>query len=367
MKKSLWHREAPGEGRHYFLPKEVYYKYDEKEKIVSRLSEGINEFLHISPAIRITTDSNYSDSERLHLEIPYEFDKQRLLDNISDLIYRSLMGYYIGADPKTNHFGISNWLLEGNVNSFLNRELERILSKVRSREDMMGRVVKDDLYEISSGHKSGENYFVDILKEGMDITVGYSFHLFGNKTNSARCFIPLDCGLEVIDQVYYNLDNMLTQIFSVYDELNPADYLKISNTLIFKETVEIMKRSKKKEHTRKKLLNGLVFPSVLTEAEPQLYGKLIGDGFYDTLGHVDDPRIKESSDRSRILFNDFMLKTAEITANSVENFNRITLGAPSGSSVVPQGKSEVREKVAVGRSSQKRSREIKRDDGLQEL
>ena len=318
MQKSEWHRDLPGPGRQYMMPRYVYSKYDDVENIVQRIDEMLREFVHIEPAVRMTTDSKYADSERLIMAIPYDSHYEEVLHKFSEMIYQSLIGYYFSADPKTNHFGVTNYLLEGNFNNLLVREMEKFISQFQKREDIAGRAVRDMELVYESETAAGENFLKEVLVQGMDITLGFRITIFGRQVHSNTVFIPIDVGLSVIDQIYYNLEQVLMQNFSSYDEQNDADYLKISNTLIFKEVVSLLKRAKNKEATRKKLLNDLKFPTSLTDDMSHLYGRLIGDVVYDTLNHVSSDRVRAARDRSRDLYNAFMIKATEITNNAVD-------------------------------------------------
>lgn len=318
MQKSEWHRQIAGPGRQYMMPRYVYSKYDDAENIVQRIDEMLREFIHIEPAIRIIVDSPYAESERVMLAIPYESHYDEVIHRLAEMVYQSLIGYYFNADPKTNHFGISNYVLEGNFNSLLVRELEKFMTQFQRREDIAGRAVRDIEMVYESETAAGENFLKEVLIDGLDITLGFRMTIFGRQVHSNTIFIPIDVGLSVIDQVYYNLEQVIMQNFATYDEQNDTDYLKMSNTLIYKEVVSLLKRSKNKEVTRKKLLNDLKFPTSLTDDMSHLYGRLIGDTLYDTLNHVNEDRVRAARDRSRDLYNAFMIKATEITNNAVD-------------------------------------------------
>ncbi|KAK3608904.1 hypothetical protein CHS0354_006945 [Potamilus streckersoni] len=334
MQYSEWHKYDYSKGRQYSNHKNIYSKYDEKELIKDRICEALKEIVRIESAVRITTDTHLSDSERLIISIPYECDYEKMIRNFSDVLYHSFLAYYFQAEPKTNHFGISNTILEGHLNSFLIREAENIFSQFKYRDDMSGRFLKEVNFAKTNVKDPGDNYMKDTLMRGVDITLGYRAVMFGNKVNGNSLFIPVPDGYDVIAQVYYNLEHLIHQNFAIYDELNDRDYLKVSDTLIFKELVSIMKRAKQKENLRKKILNNVRFPTFLTENPNYLYGALAGDLIYDTLNHVDDPVIREASDRSRELFNTYFIRTTEITQSTID-INNLKLNT-TGTSYIPE-------------------------------
>ncbi len=110
------------------LGKDPYIKYDDKDVIIASIIEGLKQFIHADTSVRLTMDSTKSDAERAILAIPFESDQDIILLNFAKIIYQSLMGYYISAAPKTTHFGIANMLLEGNTNSLLRREMEKLIA-----------------------------------------------------------------------------------------------------------------------------------------------------------------------------------------------------------------------------------------------
>ena len=117
MTESIWQKEECSPGRSYMLGKDPYIKYEDQETIISTIVEGLREFIHAEPAVRLTLDSPISDSERAVLAIPFETDQDVILLNFAKVLYQSLMGYYFSAVPQSTHFGITNMLFEGNVNS----------------------------------------------------------------------------------------------------------------------------------------------------------------------------------------------------------------------------------------------------------
>ena len=302
MTDSIWHKEECGPGRSYMLGKDPYIKYDDKDVIIASIVEGLRQFIHAEPAVRLTMDSTKSDAERAVLAIPFESDQDIILLNFAKIIYQSLMGYYISAAPKTTHFGIANLLLEGNSNSLLRREMEKLIAQFQFRSDMAGRLIQNiTLVGKQPVPEAGDTFLIDTIKEALDIHVGYRINATGENVNCSQIFLPLQTGSEIINQVYFNIEKILHHNFIAYDETSEG-YLKISDTLIFKDLCGLLKRSKDKELTRNKILNDLQFDAITkrdSEEERQL---LIGDKLYDMLNNIQDTKLKEATDRSRDLY-----------------------------------------------------------------
>ncbi len=93
MSDSIWQQESCSPGRSYMLGKDPYIKYDDEEAIVSRIVEGLREFVHAEPAVRLTVDTHLSNAERAVLAIPFESDQEVILYNFAHIVYQSLMGY----------------------------------------------------------------------------------------------------------------------------------------------------------------------------------------------------------------------------------------------------------------------------------
>ena len=318
MEYSAWHRYDYSLGRQFYNHKDIYIKHDQSEVIKDRICEIIKEIILIESAVRITTDTTQCESERVIIAVPYEPPAEKIIRNFSDLLLTNFMAYYHNGNHKTEHFGIANEVLEGRLNTFAIREIEKLFDQTKDRNDIAGKWLRDANFPKTNVKSPGDNYMRSVLIEGVDITLGYRIVLYGNKVHSKSMFIPIPDGADVIEQIYYNIEHIIHHNFVTYDENNPRDYLKVTDTLIFKELVGLMKRAKDKEIVRKKILNNTKFKTILNDDSSALYGKLVGDTVYDTLNHVDDPVIREASDRSRELFNSFMIRSTEITQNTID-------------------------------------------------
>ena len=342
MGASPWHRESCSDGRNYMLAANVYTRYEDEKAIIGQTKGLLPKYLMVETAIRITLDTPLANPEKVTIAIPFEPPSDALLDNIASLMTKSMVGYYLSADPRSTHYGMSNLVMEGNDNSLVRRELEKLLNKFETREDIAGRCLKNIRFVATNApEKVGENSFFDTVNEGMDIHIGYRLSTVGKNVENKTSFLPISAGKEIIDQVYYNLEQVLHHNFATYDE-NADGALKITDTLIFKEIAAIINRAKNKTNTRKKLLNNVQFTTVFTEDPKLLYGSLAGDHIYDPLNRVYEETIKEASDRSRELFVSCMLRATEITSASAD-LSKIGLVEKT---VVPGRPEEVSEPAA---------------------
>ena len=327
MSESIWQHESCSPGRDYMLGKDPYIRYDDEKAIVSGIVEGLREFIHAEPAVRLTLDTSLSNPERAILAVPFESDQEVILSNLAHIIYQSLIGYYISAVPKTSHYGISNLLLEGNYNSLLKREIEKLISQFQSRSDMAGRLLRNvGLVGKYPVQKPGKTFLSETIKNGLDIHVGYRVYATGKNVNCSQIFIPLQAGHELIDLIYYNIERILHHGFVTYDETGDY-YLNITETLVFRDLAELLKRSKDKELTRNKILNNLQFNTIIKTDPDSTAIPRIGDRLYDVLNHIQDTKLREATDRSRDLY------VASLTGN--ENLVHEQLRFSEVSSALP--------------------------------
>ncbi|MBU2512492.1 hypothetical protein KJ966_14245 [bacterium] len=319
MTETTWQKEECSPGRDYMLGRNPYVKYDDHEAIITTIVDGLRKFIHAEPAVRLTLDAENSDAERAILAIPFESDQESILLNFARIIYQSTMGYYISASPRTSHFGISNLLLEGNHNSLLRREMEKLIAQFQSRDDMAGRLIQNvTLVGKHAVPEPGETFLSETIRKGLDIHVGYRIHATGGNVNCSQIFLPIQTGSEIINQIYYNIERILHHSFVSYDE-NGESYLKITDTLIFKDLCELLKRSKTKELTRNKILNNLQFDTITKQESEEEKKLIIGDRLYDMLNHIQDTKLKEATDRSRDLYTASMKSMAGISRVRIEH------------------------------------------------
>ncbi|MDH5559889.1 MAG: hypothetical protein OEY59_03450 [Deltaproteobacteria bacterium] len=346
MAPSIWHRESCGPGREYMLGKDIHTKYENEEQIVSTILEGLREFVKSEPAVRISLDTPKSNSERAILAIPLAADEDTILLNFAILFYHTLMGYYFSGDPKSSHFGITNLLIEGKMNSLLRRELEKLFYQFQTRPDMAGRLLKNvKLVPKKAVPKPGKSIMIETIRAGIDIHVGYRIHALGDNINHGQIFIPMVVGEEIIEQIYFNLEQMLHVNFVTYDETGDG-YLTLSDTLIFRELENILVRARDKVNTRKKVLNNIQFNTIFTKNPELEHGIPLGDDFYDQINNIQDEKIKAASESSNRLYASYLLKTTAISLKGVKTDYVLEDVETDKSASKPKKKAELTEEGA---------------------
>ncbi|MDT8445287.1 MAG: hypothetical protein RRB13_00155 [bacterium] len=340
MSDCAWHVESCGTGRQYMLGSEAAeIRFSDEEAVIDQIEANIRPFLFAEPAIRLVLDTPLANPERVVLSIPCLSDENKIIRNFAKSIYTSIMGYYYSADPKSSHFGIANTILSGQGNSLLMREMERHFAQGQTRPDMAARVLDGVVLSTENQVPTpGRNYLDETLAKGLNIYVGYRIHAQGETINHAQMFLPLDSGQEIIDLVYYNLEQILNQNFLAYDE-SGSQYLEINESLVFKELGSILERSRLKENTRKKILNNIQFNTVFTKDPRKAIGEQVGDSLYDALNKVQDERLKAATEVSSSLYAAVMVKSTEMT-----HMNNPDLGEFKGS--INFNKSESKPKAA---------------------
>ena len=351
-----FHRDFCSVGRDYFLAKDIYTRYNEADKIKTLIKENICEYIVINSAVRITLDSDEIESDRVITAVPFVANVDSILNNIVELIYANIKSYYITADNKINHYGIANTIMEGFNSSGLRRELELVCHSISNRRDIGGRVISKVNFENINFIKPKDFLFSTTIQEKLDIQLGYRFTLYGERINSQNFFIPILMDNGVLQQIYTNLEIMLHQQFVTYDETTDQGYLKITDNLILKEILNLLRRAKNKENTRKKLIQGIKFATTLTNDPVKRYGELAGDIIYDTINQVDNVELMNASDRSRAMYDTYAFRSAwetEQFSNSqfLEEFDDIIL--TRGNQSIPSTGVKTAETKSIDKTTEK--------------
>ena len=305
-----FHRDFCSIGRNYFLAKDIHIRYNEAEKIKKLIKENIREYILIDSAVRITLDSEEIEPERIITAVPFVANVDDILGNIVDLIYANLKSYYIAADNKIHHYGISNTIMEGFNSSGLRRELELICHSVSKRQDIGGRIISKVNFDNVNFIKPKDSLFSTTVQEKIDIQLGYRIILYGERINSQNFFLPILMDNGVLQQIYTNIEIMLQQYFVTYDDLADRGYLRLSDSLILKEMQALIQKAKNKENIRKKLIQGVKFATMLTNDPVKRYGEISGDTVYDTINKIDNGALMDASDRSKALYDTYAFRSA---------------------------------------------------------
>ena len=350
MTETIWHRETCGPGRDYMLGHQPQVRYENRDAIIKLILDEITQYLLVEPAIRLVLDSPKANAERVILSIPAHSDSSLIMLNFATEIYNALQGYYLSADPRSSHFGISELVFDGKMNNFVKREMERIFEQIRIRPDIAGRVLKGVHLEPEKPvPAAGINYLSDTIKKALNIYVGYRFHAHGEGVNHTQIFLPLASGTDIVELVYYNLEQVLNQNFLAYDEAGDS-YLKITETLVYKELESVIQRAKLKENTRKKITNNIQFNLLFSDDPRSEFGAQVGDALYDMINKVADEKVKEATRLSSELYATVSLKNQEIVAmNQPVISGRLKEGikVPAKKEKAPKDKDKDTEKVPV--------------------
>jgi hypothetical protein len=306
MSESIWQRSDCSPGRAYMLGTDPYVKFDDQETIIEAIKENLRGFLNIKSAVRLTLDTELSNPERAILAVPFQSGDEQILTNFAQLLYQSVLGYYISAEPRSSHFGIANLLLEGKLNSLYKRETEKLLGQLQDRPDMAGRLLSNvEMTSTVPVPKPGDIFLSETIKKGLDIHVGFRIFIAGSDINYTNIFLPIEGGRDIIDHVYYNLEQILHHNFITYDETG-AGYLSISETLIFKDLEATLQRAKSKEITRNKILNNLQFNTIEKKKIAPELEMLDGDSLHDLLNQIQDTKLQKASEQSRELYASYL-------------------------------------------------------------
>ena len=330
MTQSVWHREKCGPGREYILGHETSNKehFKPEAEVIKSILDDIQGYLVVEPAIRLSLDSPQVNPERVILALPADGAKQQVLENFAAELYHSINGYYLGADPKSTHFGISHLIFEGKVNNFIKREAEKLFSKIATRADLAARVLENaELNTNINVGEPGANHLTDTVKKALNIYVGYRLYLHGDGVNKTQMFLPLEGGDNIIDLVYSNLEQILNQNFLSYDE-SGANYLHITEGLVYKELECLLQRSKDKENTRKKILTNIEYNLVFSSDPRAEFGDHAGDHLYDSINKVDDETLKESAKLSSELYASVITKSSESLSLGIKEGKGTKVPAP---------------------------------------
>ncbi len=268
--------------------------YDKKEETIALLTEYLRSILQIEPAVQLSLVTPLCNAERSILAIPFELDRDSVLRGFAQELCQRLSVFRFPIDPKTSLPASADPTLEDRAVSVLRRETEELLLFFRSWPDTPGEHFKNvpitGRYEVP---KPGKGVLSKTIRKGLDIRVGYRIVSRGGDTNRFCLFFPLKTGKKIIDYVYYNIANILHHNFIAYDESSDS-YLTITEPLVFKEIETLLRRSKKKEVTRRRMLDGLQYNTMFA-SKPQIDPVSAHDSLYDPINQIQNESMVERS------------------------------------------------------------------------
>jgi hypothetical protein len=320
---SPFHLPKHGPGRFYYCPPDMVVKYWEVNSIVEAIAGHLKNFLRLDASVRMLTDGPLSIATSTVIALPFEGDNDRIYYNLAKLIYDQLWGYYIGSDPKGTHHGLTNLVFEGNETSLIRREAEKFLALMSYRTDLAARVMLGYTMQCDVPPINRDTYMRDAVHSFLEVELGVRLFTYGEGVNRATVFLPYgDKTAEAIDRIYYNVEHIVHQNLVAYDELHDH-YLPVSTELVVRELEGVMVRARQKGNTRKKIINGLKFHTVLLQDTAMIYHQSLADVYYDKINRID--LLEEAAQRSRELFSTALIRSTELTVDAKVDVNNLQM------------------------------------------
>lgn len=304
-----WHTSPRSPGRLYQCPQDYIPRYEEVQHIVDRIRTNLKAFLKLETSVRLLLDGERVNAVQSVISVPFEGDQDKIYENLGLIIFQQMWGYYLAADPKGTHHGLTNLVFDGNETALLRRETEKFLRVLHTRNDLAHRVMSG--YQMACDMPAFERdvYLRDTTAKYMDVHLGVRMFTHGEGVNRVTMFLPIREGKEAIDRIYYNLEHIIHQNLVAFDETHDH-YLPVSEELVLRELESVIRRSRVKGNTRKKLINGLTVNTVLQEDPTMIHHISLADLYYDKLNRID--LLDEAAARSRDMFNTSLIRSSEI-------------------------------------------------------
>ncbi len=283
----------------------LYIRFDDLKIILDNIKENIKPVVSIDPSALLSLSSHNGFKERIVLKVPFDISRDTILQNIAALVLRKFVHYYFNSDIRSSHHGISIKALEGFSNSALFKETEFILEQLSTRNDIAGSVIKNVSVNISeTSERTEKTYIVNSIKKVLDIKIGCRIFYSQRSLSSQHCFIPIQAGEQIVNQLYCNIESILLHNYVHYDEINHG-YLNLTSTLLYKDIGQILKRAKTKINTRKKVLANLS-PYLTNDGI-----KSVEDSFYDRFSTLLENKVNGKITRSENLYQSYLHSKAK--------------------------------------------------------
>ena len=316
-----WHVSESSPGRLYQCPDDLIPRYEEVQDIVDRIRGNLKNFLNLETAVRLLVDGDHVNPTTSVISVPFEGDQDKIYENLGLIIFQQLWGYYLAADPKGTHHGLTNLVFDGNETSLVHRETEKFLRVLHTRTDLAYRVMNGYHMACDMPPFERDVYMKSATERFLDIHLGVRMYTFGEGVNPITMFLPISGANEAIDRIYYNIEHIIHQNLVAYDETHDH-YLPVSEELICRELEGVLVRARHKGNTRKKIVNGLSINTVLMEDPTMIHHISLADLYYDKLNRID--LLDEASARSRDMFNANLIRSAEM-ANAVTSVEKLQM------------------------------------------
>jgi hypothetical protein len=317
-----WHTSPKGPGRLYQCANDLIPRYEEVQHIVDRIRGNLKNFLQLETAVRLLLDGPNINPTTAVISVPFEGDNDKIYENLGLIIFQQMWGYYLAADPKGTHHGLTNLVFDGNETSLVRRETEKFLGVLHTRNDLAYRTMNGYHMACEMAPLDRDFYFRDTTGKFLDIHLGVRMYTYGEGINRVTMFLPIKSGAEAIDRIYYNIENMILDNLVSFDETHDH-YLPVSEELVCRELESLIQRSRRKGNTRKKLVNGLTVNTVLLDDPTSIHSISLADLYYDKLNRID--LLDEASARSRDLYAANLIRSTEVTNEVVPKVDSLKM------------------------------------------
>lgn len=374
MTESSWNIAQRGPGRLYQQPVDlvVNEKFDASDDYIETIAQNLRGFLKLETSVRILLDGPLVHPMVTVISVPFEGEQETIYTNLSTMIYQQLWGYYLAADPKSTHHGLTTLVLEGHENALIRREAEKFLDLITARNELGGRAMRNYRMACDVQPLNRDVYMKKATEGFMDIHLGVRFYTHGEGVQRKTIFMPIDGGVDAIDRIYYNLEHIIHQNLVTYDEVHDH-YLPVSEELVARELEGVLYRALRKDNTRKKIINGLKLHTVLLEDATMNNHISLADFYYDKLNRID--LLDEAAQRSREMFSTALIRSTELTQEAGVNVNelkmeeRVYIERPTttGEPVTVQATASSAAQPAAEQEQEEATATTTRTDGLEEL
>jgi len=361
MSENTWQLPQKGPGRSYMQAQDIAIRFPDAAPLVANIVENLKGFIHLESAVRFVLDGPAVTAATTTISVPFEGSDEVVYENLAQIIYQQLWGYYLSANPRGTHHGLTNLVFEGSETSLIRREAEKFLQLIGTRSDMAARVMQN--YHMASDVEplNRDVYLKHLIKDSLDVEVGVRLYTHGDGVNRANVFLPTSGGGEAIDRIYYNLEHIVHQNLVSYDE-NHDHYLPVAEELVLREIEGVMGRARDKANTRKKLINGLKFHTVLMEDPSLAHHASLADMYYDKINRID--LLEEAAQRSRDLFATALVRSTELTVDAGVDVNNLKMDEQV---YIERPQTSEEPVPARAKSQQQQPAAAVKSDGLMEL
>jgi len=315
MTETAWHLPQHGPGRFYQFARDLKPRYEDLQALHDIIANQLKTFIKLECSVRLTLDGERVNAGQTVITVPFQGDDDSIYHGIATLIRDQLWGYYLSADPRGTHHGLTNLVFDGNITNLIRREGEKFLQLLTYRNDLAGRVLKGYRMACDMPPFTRDVYMKDVVQKNLDIHLGVRMYNHGEGVNRVTIFLPIMAGDAAIDRIYYNIEHIIHQNFVAYDELHDR-YLPVSEELILRELEATLDRARRKGNTRKKIINALKFHTVLMEDPNQIHHVSLADLYYDKINRID--LLEETAQRSRDMFASALIRSTEITSAAID-------------------------------------------------